>query len=229
MKKSIIILIISVTIVLLVLSSLVVFASKENQAPKLEDKVLQEIDYLDKYMVSLLKNFGDNTNWELVQKQIEELYGTWNTISIDLISLNINSNLILNFNDFLNSSIQNIKSEDKQKSMESIIRLYQLLPQYSESFNPNGKETNVLKIKSNVVAAYVNVSNEKWQEAQNQLTEATNQFTNLLNSVGQDFHNQTAVNQCYVMINELNKAVGLQDKDIFFIEYQNLIEKIEVI
>ena len=51
MKKSIIILIISVTIVLLVLSSLVVFASKENQAPKLEDKVLQEIDYLDKYMV----------------------------------------------------------------------------------------------------------------------------------------------------------------------------------
>ena len=216
---------ITIIIVILMLSSLVIFARSENQEPKLEEKVTQEISYLDRYLISLLANFNDATDWKLVEKQIEELYQTWNTISIDLLSLNVDGNLILSFSDFLNSSTQNVKKQDKVKSMESIFSLYQLLPQYSESYSQNSKETNLLKIKTNVVASYVNVSNDKWQEAKIQLTEANNQFTNLLNSVEQSFENQTAVNQCYILINELNKAVELQDKDIFFIEYQNLIEK----
>lgn len=299
MKKSIIILIISAAIVLFILSSLIVFAGNEKQEPKLEDKVAQEIDYLDRYIVALLGDFNgisietylekenssnlqitkeqtlqentsqdnngnettgqENTqsknssqsnstqsnvqnnietntsilsnnenysiNWELIQKQIEELYQTWNTVSIDLHSLNIDSSSILSFSDFLNNSTQNIKKKDKEKSMESIIKLYQLLPKYSESYSPDSKETNMLKIQSKVVTAYVNVSNEKWQEAQDQLTEASSQFANLLNSVNQNFKNQTTANQCYILINELNKAVNLKDKDIFFIEYQNLIGK----
>lgn len=317
MKKYIIVLFISVTIFLLLLFSLVVFAGNKNQESKLEDKVTQEIDYLDKYLVSLLGDFNglniennlkeekssnlqieteqtsvknttqDNqsnsnnneissqenvqsegssqgsstqgkqqnngnlnnqsnnnlrtnnsilanqgnyiTNWESIQNQIEELYQTWNTISIDLHSLNVDGSSILAFSDFLNNSTQNIKNKDKEKSMDAIIKLYQLLPKYSESYNSNSKETNMLKIQCNVVTAYVNVSNEKWQDAKNQLIEASSQFTNLLNSVEQSFQNQTTVNQCYVLVNELNKAVGLKDKDIFFIEYQNLMEKMEVI
>ena len=211
------------------LSSLVIFAKSENQEPKLEEKVTQEISYLDRYLISLLANFNDTTDWKLVEKQIEELYQIWNTISIDLLSLNVDGNLILSFSDFLNSSTQNVKKQDKVKSMESIIRLYQLLPQYSESYSQNSKETNLLKIRTNVVASYVNASNDKWPEAGSQLTEANNQFANLLNSVEQNFQNQTAVNQCYILINELNKAVELQDKDIFLIEYQNLIEKMFII
>ncbi len=37
------------------------------------------------------------------------------------------------------------------------------------------------------------------------------------------------MSQCYISINELKKAVGLQDKEIFFIEYRNLMSKMEII
>ena len=113
--------------------------------------------------------------------------------------------------------------------MEEIAKLYQLLPKYSEDYKSNSKETNILEIKNAVVTAYVYVSNEDWASAKKQLSGAITQFTSLLNSVGQNFQNQTLVNQCYILVNELNKAIGLQDREIFFIQYQNLMGKMDII
>ncbi len=305
MKKSIIILIVSVIAIFIVLSSLVVFAGNEKKGDQIEEKVSQEIAYLNRYIVSMLGDFDgltignylkdekssnlqvesdralkvtneegnttnsedskDNseqntstensnqgnqsndkiannkqsnilsangkytTNWDYIQSEIEELYQIWNTVSIDLNSINVDGSSILAFSDFLNTSTQNIKKKDKEKSMDSLTQIYQLLPKYNESFSPESKETKTLKIQSNIVTAYTKVSNGKWEDAQKQLYEANSQFTNLLNSVGQNFNNQTAVNQCYIIINELIKAVNLKDKEIFFIQYQNLIGKMQII
>lgn len=316
MKKNVIIIIVSIIIVLLVLSSLIVFASNGKEELTLEEKVTQEIKYIDNYLVSMLGDFNglhigsflkednssewqfdsmqadtksnsnnqssNNTNsssensanmnqtsnsqsntqeesqskdhlinskpnskdarngilanqgkyetqWETIQTQIENLYQTWNTISIDLNSLNVDGKTILAFNDFLNASTQNIKKKDKVKAMSEIVKLYQLLPKYSQGYKPDSKETNVLEIKASVVAAYVDVSNGDWDSAKKQLSGAITQFTSLLNSVGQGFQNQTLVNQCYILVNELNKAITLQDKEIFFIQYQNLMEKMDII
>ncbi len=309
MKKNVIIIFVSSIVVILVLFSLVVFASNGNQELTLEEKATQEIKYIDNYLVSMLGDFNglhigsflkeDNssewqfdslqdsqksnsnnkssntennsagnseksskneeesqskehlinnkpnskgtqngvlvnegkydTQWDTIQTQIENLYQSWNTISIDLNTLNVDGKSILAFNDYLNSSTQSIKKKDKKVAMEEIAKLYQLLPKYSEDYKPNSKETNVLEIKNAVVTAYVYVSNEDWTSAKKQLSGAITQFTNLLNSVGQNFQNQTLVNQCYILVNELNKAIGLQDREIFFIQYQNLMGKMDII
>lgn len=309
MKKNVIIIFVSIIVVILVLFSLVVFASNGNQELTLEEKATQEIKYIDNYLVSMLGDFNglhigsflkeDNssewqfdslqdsqksnsnnqssnsennsagnseksskneeesqskdhlinnkpnskdtqngvlvnegkydTQWDTIQTQIENLYQSWNTISIDLNTLNVDGKSILAFNDYLNSSTQSIKKKDKKAAMEEIAKLYQLLPKYSEDYKPNSKETNVLEIKNAVVTAYVYVSNEDWTSAKKQLSGAITQFTNLLNSVGQNFQNQTLVNQCYILVNELNKAIGLQDREIFFIQYQNLMGKMDII
>ncbi len=306
MKKNVIIIIVSIIIVILVLSSLVVFASSGRKELTLEEKVTQEIKYVDNYLVSMLGDFNglnigrylkednssewqfdslqDNsksksknettnsessssekssknqeesqskdhllnnkpnskdtkngvlanqgkyeTQWETIQTQIENLYQTWNTISIDLNSLNVDGKTILAFNDFLNTSTQSIKKKDKLKAMNEVVKLYQLLPKYSRNYRYDSKETNVLDIKSSVVTAYVDVSNEDWRSAKKQLSGAITQFTSLLNSVDQNFQNQTLVNQCYILVNELNKAITLQDKEIFFIQYQNLMGKMDIL
>lgn len=306
MKKSIVILIISTIAIFIILSSLVVFASNDKKESKVEDKVSQELEYLDRYLVGLLGDFdgltigsylkeekssnlqiesdrtlkttdkdqGDAsdsenskesskqntklensnqgnqqndqiannkqsnilsnngkyvTKWDSIQNQIEELYQIWNTVSIDLHSINVDGSSILTFSDFLNKSTQNIKNKDKEKAMESIVELYQLLPKYNESFRPGSKEANMINIQSNIITAYSDASNGKWQDAKKQLYEASNKFADLLNSVNQNFNNQITINQCYVLINELNKAVDLKDKEIFFIQYQNLMGKMETI
>lgn len=236
MKKTIITIIISFIILALILSSIVVFANNENQEVTLEEKVTQEIDYLDQHLISILADFNVKDDeqkyiikWDDIKIKIERLYQIWNTISLDLHSINIENSFILAFSDYLNSSTQNINKKNKTKSMENINKLYQLLPKYSEGYMPSSKETNMLKIKGNIVNAYCLISEEKWQEAKIELSSASKQFTNLLNSVTQNVNNQTTVNQCYIIVNELNKSINLKDKDIFLIEYKNLMEKMEMI
>ena len=58
MKKNVIIIIVSIIIVILVLSSLVVFASSGKKELTLEEKVTQEIKYVDNYLVSMLGDFN---------------------------------------------------------------------------------------------------------------------------------------------------------------------------
>lgn len=229
MKKIVFILIISVAVILLVLSSIMVFANSEKQKPSLQDKVNEEIVYLDKDISSLLEKFNSqDIKWEEIQKQTEDLYQTWNTVSIDLTSLNIDGNLVLKFSDYLNESMQNIEKQDKERTMEAIASLYNLLPQYSKNYNSDSRESEILQIKSNVVTAYAKALNNKWGEAKNYLTEANKLISNLLNSVNQNFGDKNTISQCYVLINELIRAVELQNSNIFIIEYQNLMDKIKI-
>lgn len=157
--------------------------------------------------------------------QVEQIYQTWNTVSLDLHNLNIEGNSILAFSDGLNKSTQAIKSKDKAKAMEELVKLYELLPKYAQTYEPEAQKTKMLAIETQVVASYVSVTNEKWQDAATTLTEAEKQFANILNTVNENHENQTTMSQCYIIVNELRNAVNLKDKDIFYIQYHNFITK----
>lgn len=157
--------------------------------------------------------------------QVEQIYQIWNTVSLDLHNLNIEGNSILAFSDGLNNSTQAIKNKDKAKAMEELAKLYELLPKYVQTYEPEAQKTKMLAIETQVVSSYVSVTNEKWQEAATTLTETEKQFANILNTVNENHENQTTMSQCYIIVNELRNAVNLKDKDIFYIQYHNFITK----
>jgi hypothetical protein len=171
----------------------------------------------------LAKDGKYSTNWSKIELQIEHLYQTWNTVAIDLHALNIEGNSILSFSNFLNSATQNIKKKQKTAAMDDVTKLYDLLLDYKKQYDQNSEKTKLMVIQNYVIQAYTNVTNAKWQEANKQLTQAEKDFANLLNTVipGQE-QNQVIKNQCYILLNELKSAVNLQDKDIFYIQFQNL-------
>ncbi len=275
MKKNTIILIIAILLIFIIIFSAIVYASSNKQDATIEEKVSQEIKYLNGYIVSLLGQYNglnignsdfhtsneenskddkqsseeeSNTNsltgqnntilitdqkynpkWKTIKIQLEELYRTWNTINLDLYAVNIDASSVLSFTDVLNSATQNAQKEDKQKSMEQVNNLYKLLPQYTRSYLPNDQKTQLLEMQAKVVSSYVNVTNENWDEAGNLLTQAEQQFSNLINTIMKEQNNQSTMNQAYILVNELRRAVNIKDKDIFFIQYQNFIEKMEML
>ena len=59
---------------------------------------------------SILANNGKyEANWDDIKQQIEQLYNTWNTISLDLHALNIVGNSVLQFSDGLNAATKSKK------------------------------------------------------------------------------------------------------------------------
>lgn len=241
MKKNIIILILFIIFILLLIGSIIVYAENEKDKPTLQEKATQEIQYVNQSLISILESFNDNSilggsgkyepDWDKIQSQIEQLYQTWNTVTIDLHALNIEGSSILAFSDSLNDATQNIKKKEKAKAMEQIATMHQLLTQYKKQYDGQSYTTLMLGIQNQIITAYVNVTNDKWNEANESLAQAENDFSTMLNTVSNQNQgkNQTVVNQCYILVNELKKASELKDKEIFFIQYQNLMTKMDLL
>lgn len=291
MKKTITIIIITVLAIIVILSSLVVYANSQDDSNQLSDKVTQELMYLNQYFVTMLGDFnglsiGDNrlqetepkiqtnintnlsdqadtntnqsndnlqqrnkveektdtvqngilkndgkydTKWEKVQTEIEQIYQVWNTVSIDLYSLNIDNALIVSFNDSLNNATQAIKNKDKAWAVDAVTQMDAKILEYKKRCGQDEREKEILTIQHDAVASYADVTNDRWDNANAKLADSEKRFSNLLNTLTDDYTNQATMSQCYILINELKKAVGLKDKEIFFIEYRNLMSKMEIL
>ena len=282
-RKKIIVYTIAIAFIILIISSLVVFATSNNKEVSLEEKVTTEIEYLSSKLIGILNQFNGfsfigydvssraedpqtetgqeenqnedtdegnltvnsnsdsnknqilnfngkyKTNWETIAYQVEEIYQTWNTVVIDLHTLNVNSDSIFKFSNMLNQATKQIKDKNRKEAMLRISELYELLPEYAKSYKSDSNWNNLLEIKSNVVKSYSYVSNEQWNEAKTEINNATRLFTERLNSVNSKSENQTDSNKVYILIHELSNAIDLKDKEIFFINYSNAIEKLDII
>lgn len=199
-----------------------------------QDNNLQQNDKIetktDTIQNGILKNNGKYTaRWEKIETEVEQIYQVWNTMCIDLYSLNIDNNLILSFNNGLNKATQAIKNRNKASAINEITLLQEKILTYKMQYNNSSRENDLLAIQTNAVSAYSYVSNEDWDNAKLKIENAKKTFSNLLNSLTDDYTNQATMSQCYILINELEKAIELKDKEIFFIEYRNLMSKMEII
>ena len=157
---------------------------------------------------------------------MENLYSAWNTAILDLYKLNINSSDILGFSSNLDIATNYIKNEDQQNSLLAMATLYGYLPKYYEAVSDDTAQKNVLQTKSYILNSYALVGQDAWQEAQTEITKADEAFRLVTTDVNFVNENSYKVNKTYVLLNELKNSMAIQDKEIFYIKYRNLLEEI---
>ncbi len=165
-------------------------------------------------------------NWDNIKSEVEILYSSMSTLTIDLYQLNLNQQDILSFNKELDNLTLNVKSEDKEASIKQLSKLYEYIPKFSKNTTEEEWYRNVLEVKSNIFKAYSNIESEDWDEIAKNLTEAINIYSKLLSDTSIDSNKQYLINKGYIVINELYNTVSLKDKEIFLIKYKNLLEEL---
>ena len=165
-------------------------------------------------------------DWDYIKSSVESIHSTWATLTIDLHSLNVNSQDILNFSNTLDQITISAKQEDKIATLNNLASLYAFFPVYMNQISDNNEKINIEYMKTNVLNSYAFLDQDKWEDMKNQLTNAINYFTNVLNTVNEDKSNQTNMSKIYVLLNELNNSVNLKDKDLYMIKYRNLMEEL---
>lgn len=168
----------------------------------------------------------DEIDWITIKSEVEIMYSSWNSIILDLYSMNISNEDVLGFSQSLDNAIIAIKSEDKQKSLEGLAVLYSYLPKFIEKISIEESTKNILQTKSNIMKAYALVEQENWTEIQNQLNQADMAYSKVANDVKYIENKQEEVSRIYILIKELKNSVNLKDKDIFYIKYKNLMNTI---
>lgn len=173
----------------------------------------------------------EDINWDIVKSEVESLYTSIPTMTMDLYQLDINKDEILNFNKEVDNLVTVVNDENKESTLQMLSTIYDYLPKFLESVNGENKVyKKVVETKTHIFKAYSKLDLGNWNEITNDIQNAINTFTELLSDTSViNSNNQYSVNKVYIMLNELQNAVNIQDVLVFLIKYRNLIEEIEAI
>ena len=175
---------------------------------------------------SILANKNQTIDWEYIKSSAETIHSSWATLTIDLHSLNVNNQDILNFSSVLDQVTLSAKQEDKTSTLNNLASLYAFFPIYIKQISNDSEKINIDYTRACVLNSYALVEQNKWDEMKVQVTNGINYFTNILNSVNDEKQNQNKLSKTYVLLNELNNSIDLKDKDLYMIKYKNVMEEL---
>ena len=165
-------------------------------------------------------------DWTACKNEVELIYTSISTITLDLYKQNVTQEDILNFNKELDNLTTSLQQENKQTALDNLIRIYEYIPKFAQNVSDDILYKTVLETKLHVFKAYSKLDTKDWGTMATNLTDAINVYSSLLTNTGIETGKQSSINKGYVMLNELINAVDLQNDSIFLIKYKNLLEEI---
>lgn len=173
-----------------------------------------------------------NTNdidWKSVKSEIENLYTSLPSITLDLYQSNVNQEDVLGFNTEYDKLTSIAKDEKKEETLAELTKVYEYLPKFLRSSGQEELYTTLVETKYNVFKGYSKLDGQNWQEISNDIKSAIDTYSTLLTNTKIESSKQYDISKGYIMLNELQNAVNLQDSAVFLIKYKNLLEEINKI
>ena len=198
--------------------------SSGDSATGTEDKEDQK--KFDMKLSGVLTNSKD-INWDYVKNEIELLYTSIPTMTLDLYQLDINKEDILKFNQEFDKLAIVVKNENKEETLSELTKLYEYLPKFLEHATDDNAYKTVANTKTNIFKGYSKLDSGNWDEIGSDIKNATETYTKLLTDTSVKQSQQYSVSKGYIMLNELQNAVSSKDESVFLIKYKNLIEEID--
>lgn len=183
---------------------------------------------MKKYEMTINGTLTNQTdiNWDFVKSEVENLYLTIPTLTIDLYKLDSNQEDVLNFNKEYDQLAIAVKEENKINTLVQASKLYDFLPKFLQKNGKDELKTKLVQVKANIFRGYSKLDDSKWNEISNDIKNAIDIYSKLLTDTNIDQSKQYSINKGYIMINELQNAVSVQDVSVFLIKYKNLVEEI---
>ncbi len=168
---------------------------------------------------------NESIDWDEIKNDVETIYTIVPTMTLDLYSMNINQEDILNFNKELDDLTIAVKNENKDESLIKLANLYRYLPAYASNFSNDLNYISLLETKSNIFKTYVFVNLGNWDEASSFTNKSIESYSRALNNIQESRNDNT--NKIYIILNEMQNAISIKDKDVFLIKYKNFVEETE--
>lgn len=176
---------------------------------------------------NILSGDSTETNWDNLNNKVQEMYSSWTTIMMDLSSLNVNKDNLLQFNDKLDEITQNLLAKDKSKSLISLGDLYNLITLYIQDFSNDSEKINIFKVRSNILYSYAYTQSEDCAKVGEYISKAKQDYLNILNSQVNNINKIDVINKAYILINELEKDTTNKNVKVFLVNYTNLMQELQ--
>ena len=83
-----------------------------------------------------------------------------------------------------------------------------------------------MQIRTCILNAYTLAEEDKWEEMKQNITNAKSKYTTLISNL-QNTNRMSNINRGYILLNELEKNINEKNKDVFYINYKNMMQELE--
>lgn len=164
-------------------------------------------------------------DWEHVKNEVEILYSSIPTITLDLYQIQVDKEDILKFNKEMDMLTMEVQNENKEGVLNRLTLLYESVSKFMNKASEDELEKAVIETKLNLFKGYSKLDSKNWQEISKDINKMIESFTKLLTDTNIEKSKQYTINKLYIMINELQNAVNVQDTNVFLIKYKNILEE----
>lgn len=179
---------------------------------------------------SLTETNDTSINWDEITCIYENLYSTWPTINIDLNKIGIKEEQVSKFSIALNGVAQSINAKDKNSTLVNFYNIYAQLPIYLLAVTQDSYIITSYNTKVAILNAYTLANEEnKWKEISESIVKARNTFDKMLEIVGENDNRRSNIEKTNTIINDLGNCIVLNDKNIFYMQYKNVIQALETL
>ena len=186
-----------------------------------EEKTTQEFEMKETGILSKTEDI----DWEHVKTEVENLYTSIPTITLDLYQMQIPRENILAFNQEFDKLTISVKEENKENTLLELSNIYNYIPTFVDNVSDSDVYKVVIKTKNNLFKAYSKLDSKNWNEISNDVKTTIDTYASLLSNTNVEREKQESVNKVYIMLNELQNAVNVQDTSVFLIKYKNILEE----
>lgn len=169
---------------------------------------------------------SEDINWDSVKSEVETLYISIPSITLDLYQANLNQEDILEFNRQYDNLTKVVKDENKKETLVQLVTLYDYIPKFLKNVSEDNLYQICIQTKAQILKAYAKLDDKDWSGIRNDVQNAIDIFNQLMTSTQIDTSKQYSVNKVYIMVNELQNAVNMQNESVFLIKYKNLMEEL---
>ena len=167
----------------------------------------------------------EDINWDIIKNEVENIYTSLPSITMDLYQQNINQENILSFNTQYDKLTSVIKDEKKEEALTELAKTYEYFPKFLRESGQEVLYTTLIETKANIFKGYAKLEAGNWEEITNDIKNAIDVYAKLLTNTEIDEKKQYNISKGYIMLNELQNAVNLKDTTVFLIKYKNLLEE----
>jgi hypothetical protein len=175
----------------------------EAESEYLESKILYIVN---EYLTGKYFNDDQDINWDDLQKDFSQISNSTSVIVMDLATTKIDANTILEFEKNIKNSENAIYSKDFTTFFNSIIDLYNFIPEFENQVLENNS-TSAIPIKIKLLSIVYYSSINDFENLKLSMNDIENEYNELIKSQDYLEKNSYKVNRIYVEIQELKLYV----------------------
>lgn len=196
----------------------------------IKEKTSTELEFIENNTNLIIEKYlnGDYLeneviNWKKIKNDFNEISNSSSIIILDLSSLQIENNNILEFENKINEINSAIENESEIDFLRALKDFYKQISNYLNTILP---DNNILykeiEVKSYLFESLYYCMIDEYDFGLNSIETAENLYDNLMNNVDYLRENSYKVNRVYIAIQEMKLCVQNQEKENVISKYINI-------